>query len=401
MALLATGLSLLSSASAMNYITSSSLNPCQGVNATGFTATLFQVTFFPDNYTLYYDIKAVSAISGNVIANIQAIAYGFNAYNQTIDPCKSDALKSSLCPLNAGTIPELSSDSVLSPSIVNTIPSIAYAVPDLDGLVRVHITRDTGEVLACVEASLSNGKTVDQTGVKWATAAIAGLALVVSAVTSGLGHSNTAAHVAANALSLFGFFQAQAMIGMCSAHMPPIVESWTQNFQWSMGIVSIDSMQNILTWYQRATGGNPSTILSDLSITSVQVQKRALETADLVRRSAMKGFELFYYRDSTDDADDTEDSTTSVIVKGITRVGFRSGIEPTNIFITGLAFFVAFVIAVSICVALFKAGCEGAAKAGWIKGDKFQDFRNGWRIVLKGILFRLVRLPQRTRGMQR
>jgi hypothetical protein len=41
---------------------------------------------------------------------------------------------------------------------------------------------------------------------------------------------------------------------------------------------------------------------------------------------------------------------------------------------------------------LFKAYCEAAVKAEWMKSDKFADFRNGWKIVLKGILFRLVRL---------
>jgi hypothetical protein len=99
-------------------------------------------------------------------------------------------------------------------------------VPDLDGLIRVYINdTETGEPVACVEAELSNVKTVYQKAVGWTTAVIAGLGLVASSVTSGLGHSNTAAHVAANALSLFGFFQAQAMVGMTAVDMPPIVRA--------------------------------------------------------------------------------------------------------------------------------------------------------------------------------
>jgi len=97
---------------------------------------------------------------------------------------------------------------------------IAYQVPDLDGVVRIYINNTQGQQLACVEAELSNGKSVDQPAVGWITAVIAGLGLIASAVTSGLGHSNTAAHVAANALSLFGYFQAQAMIGMTSTFTP-------------------------------------------------------------------------------------------------------------------------------------------------------------------------------------
>lgn len=208
------------------------------------------------------------------------------------------------------------------------------------------------------------------------TAVIAGLGLAASAITSGLGHSNTAAHVAANALSLFGFMQSQALIGMTAVHMPPIVESWTQNFQWSMGIIHVGFMQTICTWYQRSTGGTPSTLLSSLSTTSVQVmKKRALDAVGLLAKRASP-------------ASQTATSSNTVI-RGIERVGFRADIEMTNIFMTGLIFFVVFVALVMLMVALFKGACEVAAQNGMLKSDKFQDFRNGWKIVMRGILYRL------------
>ena len=368
---------------AERLIESSSLNPCQ--SNSGFTATLFDVVFTPDNGTLTYNINGVSTITGKIIADLQAIAYGYTAFNQTIDPCTNADL-SSLCPMSPGQI-IINSNSQFSSDVVSHIPGIAYGVPDLDGLVRIYITSaTTGERLACVEAELSNGKTVDQKAVQWTIAVIAGLGLLVSAVTSGLGHSNTAAHVAANALSLFGFFQAQAMIGMTAVELPPIVQSWTQNFQWSMGIVSIKFMQNILTWYQRSTGGTPSTLLTNLATTSVEVQKRSLKTAE---KLIMDTYYALNRRQSPSSSTTTTASTLTIL-KGIKRVGFRANIETTNIFLTGLAFFVAFVVLVAVCVTLFKVFCELAVKAGWLKGEKFQDFRNGWKIVLKGILFRLV-----------
>lgn len=230
---------------------------------------------------------------------------------------------------------------------------------------------------------MSNGKTVYQPGVGWTTAVISGLGLTASAITSGLGHSNTAAHVAANALSLFGFMQSQAMIGMTAVHMPPIVESWTQNFQWSMGIIRVGFMQTICTWYQRATGGTPSTILSELSTTSVEVlKKRSLDpAAGLMKRSSGNLLKRA--------GDDNPAQNSNTVVRGIERVGFRAGIEESNIFLTGLIFFVVFVAVVMILVAVFKAVCESLAKSGKMKSDKFQDFRNGWKVVARGILFRL------------
>ena len=239
--------------------------------------------------------------------------------------------------------------------------------------------------MACVEAQLSNGKTVDQKGVGWGTAVIAGLALLASAVTSGLGHSNTAAHVAANALSLFGYFQAQAIVGLTAVPLPPIVQSWTQNFDWAMGIVTVNFMQVIMTWFQEATGGTPSTLLSDLSKNSVRVEKRSIDKRHLL---FLKAYDQMVKR--TNSQSTINETGDPIVVTGIKRVAFRAGIESTNLFLTGLTFFILFVVFVGLGVAAFKGFCEVAVRSKWIKGDKFQEFRNGWLVVLKGIMFRLV-----------
>ena len=324
----------------------------------------------------------MSSISGYVTAEIDVIAYGYTAVKQKLDPCTSHL--EGLCPMNTGQI-NIESNIDIPPNVEKFIPSITYGVPDLDGLVKVYIKNNvTGVSEACVEAQLSNGKTVDQKGVGWTTAVIAGLALLASAVTSGLGHSNTAAHVAANALSLFGFFQAQAIIGMTAVPLPPIVASWTQNFQWSLGIIRVGFLESICTWYQRATGGTPSTLLSTLNTESVEVQKRSLNLGKTIMRAAHA------LSKRADNPSATATAAKVVIVSGIKRVGFRARIETTNIFLTGLIFFMIFVFLTAVCVMLFKGFCEIAVKAGWFKGDKFEDFRTGWKVVLKGILFRLV-----------
>lgn len=274
----------------------------------------------------------------------------------------------------------------------NNITGITYTVPDLDAKIQIFFKRkETGESVACVEAELSNGKTVNQKGVAWTVAVISGLALVASAVTSGLGHSNTAAHVAANAMALFGYFQGQAFIGMTSVSLPPIVSAWTQNFQWSMGIIRIGFIQDIATWYQRATGGTPSTVLSSRGTQSVQVQKRALDGASAAMAYAVESFRKRSLMPRTNAAGSNYvDSSNTIVVKGIDRVGYRAGIEETNIFMTGYIFFLVFVFFVVLGVLIFKGICEALTKAGRMKGDKFKDFRNGWNTVLKGIMFRVI-----------
>jgi len=94
----------------------------------------------------------------------------------------------------------------------------------------------------------------------------------------------------------------------------------------------------------------------------------------------------------------TETSSGTYVVKGIKRVAFRAGIEATNLFLTGLAFFCIFICFTIIFVSLFKGFCELAIRSKWMKSDKFEDFRNGWFTVLKGIMFRMVLIgyPQMT-----
>ncbi|AEO62377.1 uncharacterized protein THITE_2037149 [Thermothielavioides terrestris NRRL 8126] len=379
---------------------SNSLNTCQ--ENSGFSASLFKVVFTPNNHTANVDIVAVSSVQGNVVFDVEIFAYGFQIIRQQVYPCKTD-LKG-LCPMTAGKIP-LNFNIDVGESAVKQIPSIAYTFPDLDAKVRVYINMTdgdrAGQSVACVEADVSNGKTVDLLGVKWATAIVAGLALVSSAIVSGLGHQNAAAHVAASALSLFGYFQAQAMIGLTGVHLPPVVMSWTQDFQWSMGIIRLGFMQSILTWYQRATGGTPSTLFDSLTTVSVQVEKRALSLAKrslaLVPRSIAEPVTAVVKRELARRAN-IQTSSGSYIVYGIQRVAFRAGIESTNLFMTGLVFFCLLVLFTAAAVAAFKALCELAVKNRWMPNDRFLEFRNGWHTVLKGILFRLtlIGFPQMT-----
>jgi hypothetical protein len=192
-------------------------------------------------------------------------------------------------------------------------------------------------------------------------------------------------------MALFGYFQGQAFIGMTSVSLPPIVSAWTQNFQWSMGIIRIGFIQDIATWYQRATGGTPSTILSSRGTQSVQVQKRALDGASAAMAYAVENLRHKTLVARTNAAGSSYvDSSNTIVVKGIDRVGYKAGIEETNIFMTGYIFFLVFVMFVVLGVLIFKGICEGLTKAGRMQGEKFKDFRNGWSTVLKGIMFRVI-----------
>ncbi|KFY32125.1 hypothetical protein V493_00481 [Pseudogymnoascus sp. VKM F-4281 (FW-2241)] len=382
---------IASTASAERILQSTSLSEC--IEDSNFSAKLFNVAFTPDNYTINIDVDGTSSLSGKFLLQVEVAAYGYVILKTSIDPCETKELLG-LCTMHPGPMP-FSAPWTVGEDVVKNIPFIAYTVPDLDATVKINFeSRETpGLSGACVQAQLSNGKTVDQNGVSWGTAGIAGLALVVSAVIAGLGHSNTAAHIAAYALSLFGYFQAVAIVGLTAVPLPPIVQSWTQNFQWTMGIISVDFLQDLASWYQKSTGGTASTVLNTLTTTSVNVMRRSLTIA--AEANSIGGPIL---KRAQNNQNIVNPKTGSYTVKGIDRVAFRSSMESTNLFLTGLIFFCFFLAATTIGVVIFKGFCELSVKYKWMKSEKFEEFRNGWKTVLKGIMYRMVLIgyPQMT-----
>src|SRR3569833_253696 len=369
---------LIAPAASQDALYSTSLISCQENSL--YTASLFNVVFTPNNDSIAVTPNAMSSVSSYVKFDITAYAVGYPFIHMIVDPCKTNLGLAGMCPMSSGRFNTMFRIPV--PGASKSVPGIAYTLPDLDARVRIYINATSGDLagraVSCIEAKISNGKTVDLIGVKWATAAVAALALSASAGLSHLGHQNAAAHVATNAMSLFGYFQAQAMVGMCAMPLPPIVQSWTQDFQWSMGVIEVGFIQNILTWYQRATSGTPTMLLSSLGQWSVQVQKRSLSeppVADtgLVKRGNIQT-DYGYY-----------------IVYGLQRVAFRAGIESTNLFMTGLTFFLILMALAALGVMAFRAVVgviiKQRASKNW--SEQILEFRDGWPTILKGILFRV------------
>lgn len=232
---------------------------------------------------------------------------------------------------------------------------------------------DTNQQIACLEARIYNGKTVYQAGVGWTLAVITGLGLIGSMILSILGYTNIATRVAFRTLLFLGFMQSQAMFGMTSVNQPPIVQSWTQNFQWTMGILHSGALQTISTWFLRSTGGTPSHLVSQVADVSVVLAKRSLSAPSLAPRSYP-----------------TTDGGSEVTLRGIERVGFRAGIAATNIFMTGYLFFYFVTVLSLVCVMLLKLILPPISKqAKSEKLDRAVSATRDWKTFLRGYLYRL------------
>lgn len=85
-------------ASALKLLESNALSVC--MESSNFTATYFNVVFYPNNNSLVVGFDGVSFITGNVVAEMTLTAYGYEAYSKTLNPCDIEGM--GMCPMAPG-----------------------------------------------------------------------------------------------------------------------------------------------------------------------------------------------------------------------------------------------------------------------------------------------------------
>lgn len=366
--------SLVTTTEAKRKLAATSLVTC--MDNSQISPSYFNVTFNPSDSSLKYSLDLATDISAYVTGHIQVYAYGFLIIEKDVDLCSLGWKQ--FCPIYPGTM-QVESIEYISTEYTNQIPGIAYEVPDIDAVVKVIVKdRDSGEQLSCLQSSFSNGKTISQTGVKWATACIAGLGLIVAAMLSTFGNSNAASHISANSMSLFLYFQSVIVVSMQAVErMPPIASSWSENLAWSMGLIRIQFMQDIFRWYVQLTGGTPTTyFISSTKQILVQKHKRSLDyISGLAKRT------LDYSLSSNQNL---------IILRGIKRIGYNSHIEPTSIVATGFTWFALIGYLLVVLLVLMKSIVILLTRFKKINPRTFSVFRGNFQNVIKGSVLRYV-----------
>ncbi|KAF8422574.1 hypothetical protein EV426DRAFT_174782 [Tirmania nivea] len=374
-----------------------SLKPCMANS--GITATFIDVSFHTNTSTLHFDINAYSTISGKVQVLMTVYAYGFKAFTQEFDPCQRTEW-TQLCPMSPQPI-QVNSNQDLGSDLVSQIPAVAYQVPDLDAYVRIQIVSADAQkkLLACVDAQLSNGVTVEKGAVSWVTAFFGGGALLWAVFLISCSDPNlrcyhlATAKFAAYSLAFYTLLQHQALIGMTSVPLPPIVSAWTQNFVWAVGIVEMNFLQRFFHWYIRSTGGHRSSLFNQISTTSVLVMKRdvgkvekGLALASGIGRNALRRRAVDVQSTGQEDS-----SYQPLMVKGLERVAFKAGIEQTNLFLTSYSMYIIFAFVVVMFFLAFRGIVELMVKKQKMgMQNKLVVFREHWKSMLRKVALCLI-----------
>ncbi|XP_006460701.1 hypothetical protein AGABI2DRAFT_185054 [Agaricus bisporus var. bisporus H97] len=215
----------------------------------------FDIAFFPSNHSVSFNISAASVQENvNVTANLLLNVYGMTPVNVTIDLCS--ILSGALCPLP--TYNFTGADTITLPDsleVSNKVPGIAFVIPDLEGFAQLTLKETgTGNIKACVQATLSNGWSTHQPAVEWVTSSFA-LAAFLSAIFHSVFPDSLAP---LRFLDLFYLYQAIATSAFLDLNYASLYRSFTLNFAWAIGLVaptSDSSLQASIDRMRHLTGG--------------------------------------------------------------------------------------------------------------------------------------------------
>ncbi|TPX08891.1 uncharacterized protein E0L32_009595 [Thyridium curvatum] len=344
-----------------------------------------------DNKTVSFDVAGFSTKVQNVTAILNVTAYGNQVYSNTFDPCKSDTFVQQLCPVPASNFSARGTQAIPA-KFADLVPAIAFQIPDIAAMATLQlISKDSGDNVACIQSTVSNGKTISVPAVSYIAAGVAGAALVMSGVTAvgaavaggtgALGGSSAAGGlgtVSPSFIEVFTWFQGMAMNGMLSVNYPSVYRSFTKNFAFSTGLIPWTQLQVAIDDFRASTGGNLTNdnvqFLRNATLVFPDGSSSTPDSSIIKAKRAFHMFEMLAKRQivtSTDGSDSSNstnpESTVDSIrtaVSGIQAYVNELSIPSSNTFMTVLLVVAIVIAAIAVGILLLKVILEAWALFG-------------------------------------
>ncbi|KAL4927425.1 transient receptor potential ion channel family protein [Aspergillus undulatus] len=373
---------------AADTLSTGSLSTC--LTDSDIQVNKLDISFTRSTKELVFDVSGTNNKEQNVTASLSVTAYGRDVYHKDFDPCDAANYVSQLCPVPSGTFSATGSQQIPD-DFVSQIPSIAFTIPDLDGMAKLELkSKDDNKEVACIKSELSNGKSAEVAGVSWAAAGMAGAALALS----GLSALGAAGHAGSPTSSpgfgeVMGWFHTMATNGMLSVNYPQIYRSFSKNFAFSTGLVPLAQMQHSIDSFRRSTGGNLTEnnydYFKELSSTAASNQtKRSLDmflgAARLIAREVETSV------NDTASSNSTSSDQVDIFTKdGLSTLSNELLIPQSNTFMTVLLIFAIVIAAITVGILLVKVILELWALNGSFP-KMLADFRDHyWGMLARTI----------------
>ncbi|KJX94831.1 hypothetical protein TI39_contig4156g00003 [Zymoseptoria brevis] len=145
---------LTTSTTAQRELDSTSYSTC--ISNSSLTAESLSATIYPDTDSFDYDWIGANTFEGNDTISVIITVASKVVYNNTLDPCLSNAW-AYLCPASKGEV-AIMTNTVAPNGTFENIPETAITEPGLEASFEVQMTNsDTGAVVGCLRANLTNG----------------------------------------------------------------------------------------------------------------------------------------------------------------------------------------------------------------------------------------------------
>ncbi|EFX05588.1 duf907 domain containing protein [Grosmannia clavigera kw1407] len=361
----------IQNAAAANILRTTGFTTC-GTNA-NVTVQEIEIEYNSDSQTVTFNVAGTSTKEQNVTAKIDITAYGAQVYSRSLNPCATGTYVQQLCPAPVGQF-SASGSQVIPAAYASVVPSIAFRVPDISAQATLRLVSVAdGSEVACVQAEVTNDKTVDQPAVSYAAAGLTGAALLISGVSavgaamaggSGAAGGSAAAGgigtLSPGFTEVFGLFQGMAMNGMLSVNYPQVYRSFSKNFAFSTGLVPWTQLQTSIDNFRAATGGN----LTDNSVAYLRNKTLVYsEGSSSTAKRAVHARGVQVVREIATSVNGSSTSTTTAITKAenATEQSFQKTVSGIKAFVEELSIpsantFMTVLLIVAIVVAVITVG---------------------------------------------
>ncbi|KAL2161188.1 hypothetical protein VTH06DRAFT_8407 [Thermothelomyces fergusii] len=348
--------------------------------------TRFDVAYDSGNRTLVLHLNGTSRIQEeeSVMLHLSIDGYGTNRFVMAVDPCIFNI--SSLCTLRAKE--PFSAKTVLPAAVqrVGQLSDFPFSLPDYEGSAKLQmVAKSSRKVVGCVQAALTNGRTLSQLEIVAPVLAFFTLvAIVASFLTAAYGvsvpHMRMHHAHSLSALVTFETLQTVFFTGALSIRWPPILTAWWSNFAWSAGLIYARGMVRSINAFAGVDDGTAPFSGSDESPHWLVGRSSAVDGASKDAAEARPAYNSSYL--------DHYAWSGSLAAPGLPLPGSASsgfpatlsvlGIPVADAFMIGLVWLLIAVGLVVLAIGGLKATLEVLAAAGKVKEDRLQFFRGHW-----------------------
>ncbi|TQV90552.1 DUF907 domain-containing protein [Cordyceps javanica] len=386
LALLTTAL-LATTTMAADILSTSGFKDCG--SDTSIKVDKINITYDNSNKTVIFDVAGTSTKQQNVTAHLSVSAYGNEIYQRSFNPCDDSTFIQQLCPLPVGNFAARGSQQIPQ-QFASMVPAIAFQVPDIAANAKLELESvDSKKKVACIESSVTNGKTVNVPAVSYVAVGVAGVALIASGISAagaalGGGATGGAGTVSPSFGEVVGWFQGMAMNGMLSVNYPPVYESFTKNFAFSVGLVPWSGMLSAIDGFRASTGGNLTNDNVDYIANATAGQGTGLHFKRAV--GAVAAIVLRDLETSVNGTDDARPNTTfEQKVQGIEAFARKVSVPKSDIFMTALLIVAIVIASIVVFILLVKVILEA-----WAIWGTFPESLKGFRKHYWGSIARTI-----------